>query len=110
MKKNRKLVLLLLLTTAFFNQLSAQVPDAIRVSECGCGAGNLKADQAGRELLDSVVYLETYEGIIYGGDKKVWEYDSDGLTQHFSLYYKDTATAEIYTSSQQDSIPISIGH
>jgi len=104
MKKNRKLVLLLLVITAFFNQLSAQVPDAIRVSECGFGAGNLKADQAGRELLDSVVYLETYEGIIYGGDKKVWEYDSDGLTEHFSWYYWDTDAAVWKGRQQLDSI------
>ncbi len=103
MKNSRKLVLLLLVTTAFFNQLSAQVPDAVRVSERGFRASNPKAAQAERELLDSVVYLETYEGIIYGGDKQVWEYDSEGLTQHFSWYYWNTDAASWSGRQRVDS-------
>ncbi len=101
---NRKLVLFLLVATAFFNQLSAQEPAVIRIAEWGSEARHMKAAQTERELLDSVVYVETYDGIIYNGDKKVWEYGSDGLTEHFSWYYWST-DAEAWKGRQRmDSI------
>lgn len=104
MIKSRKLILLLLVTTVFFTPLIAQAPDAAQVAKWSSGAGHLKAAQAERELLDSIVYLETYDGVIYGGDKKAWEYRPDGLTEHFSWYYWDTDAVAWKGRQQLDSI------
>lgn len=128
MMKNCKLVLFLLVTSAFFNQLIAQKPDDFRVSESGSvtddlraplafvennhsfmlqktsGAGGLRAAQAERELLDSIVYLETYEGMIFGGNKQAWEYLPNGHAEHFNWYFWDTNAATWSSIQQLDSI------
>lgn len=69
-------------TTILFNPLSAQIPVAVPQ----------RAAPVERELLDSLVYLETYQGDIYNGDKEAWTYGSDGLTEQYSWYYWDTGT------------------
>lgn len=93
MIKNRKLILLLLVTTVFFTPLIAQKPDADQIAKWRSGTGHLKATQTERELLDSVVYLETYDGVIYGGDKQAWEYGPDGRSDNYSWYYWDAGAA-----------------
>ncbi len=103
MKKNCKWVLVLLVITSFLNQPNAQIPSAIRVASWGSGVGNLRAAQAERELLDSLVYLETYDGIIYGGNKEVWEYGSDGITEQYSWYYWDSNVAAWMGRQRVDS-------
>lgn len=129
MSKIFTLIVYILVATALFNQINAQVPFVNRNAEMVSYANNLEADyslvgldfhsirnkqmleqpklkaaQAELELLDSIVYLETYEGTIYNGDKKVWEYDADGNNTFFSWYYWGTA-AETWMGRQRlDSI------
>ena len=65
---------------------------------------NSMAAQTERELLDSVVYVETYMGTIYSGDKKMWEYDADGNKTQYSWYYWSTSD-EVWKGRQRlDSI------
>jgi hypothetical protein len=44
------------------------------------------AENATQERLDSIVYLETYNEVIYNGNKKVWEYDENGNRGYWSWY------------------------
>ncbi|MBN1767705.1 MAG: T9SS type A sorting domain-containing protein [Prolixibacteraceae bacterium] len=78
----------------FYSTLNKQSPKQAK----------LKAAQAELELLDSIIYVETYEGIIYGGDKKVWEYDDDGNRTYYSWYYWSTETNSWKGRQRLDSI------
>ena len=86
MIKNRITVLFLFVATALFTQLSAQESDVYEAKGWGAKIGTQKLTQTQQELLDSIVYLETYDGIIYNGNKETWEYRSDGLIDHYSWY------------------------
>jgi len=125
MNKVFTLIVYLLVATALFNQINAQVPYVKRNAEFVSNAGNLEADYslvgldfystlnkqtlkqpklkvapAGLELLDSIVYLEIYDGAIYGGDKQVWEYDSYGNAGFYNWYYWESE-AQVWMGRQR---------
>lgn len=52
----------------------------------------LNAGQTGQERLDSIVYLETFADVIYGGNKNVWEYDETGNSGYWNWYIWNTGT------------------
>lgn len=109
------LIVFITLSTGSFNQINAQIPISILTKEINyvpdyqdlnCLLNGLhffsitndlsvkkvklKAAQAEKELLDSIVYLETYEGVIYGGNKTEMNYDVDGNKKSQCSYYWDT--------------------
>lgn len=129
MKKIYTLLAIVFVSTALLNQINAQIPAIIQTLESSSNAGEpeaeyslvgldfystlnkqslnqakLKAAQAELELLDSIIYVENYDGIIYGGDKKVWEYDADGNRTYYSWYYWSTETNSWKGRQRIDSI------
>lgn len=50
------------------------------------------AENATQERLDSIVYLETYNEVIYNGNKEVWEYDENGNRGYWGRYIWNTNT------------------
>jgi len=104
MKKSHLFVLFFLAATALFIQPQAQVPECIGETAWSTRAGIQKADQTQRELLDSIVYLETYEGVIYGVNKETWDYRSDGLAEHFSWYIWQPSIGGWWGIQRLDSI------
>jgi hypothetical protein len=118
MKSICTLVMLSILSTALVTQLNAQLPEFIQTvnstnyindlqkndsfaefefytpNDLSVKDVPLKIMQSGIELLDSVVYLETYLGQIYNGNKRVWEYDSEGNKTHFSSYFWSSSAQE----------------
>lgn len=44
------------------------------------------------ERLDSIVYLETFNDVIYNGNKEVWEYDKNGSRGYWNWYIWNTET------------------
>lgn len=99
MKKLYTLIVLFIASTGLFAQINAQVPDPILNTEFACFSiantqlptkVKMKAAQVDRELLDSIVSLQVYDGIIYSGNKSELEYDANGNKTYESSYYWDT--------------------
>lgn len=100
MKKNSILFAFCIASTALFHQINAQ----ISLNRQSFGETPQQTAPLELELLDSIVYIESYEGIIYNGNKQAWEYAADGEKSYFSWYYWNTAT-EAWTGIQRlDSI------
>lgn len=99
MKKLYTLIVLFIATTGLFAQINAPVIDPIPNTEFGCFSiantqlptkVTMKAAQIDRELLDSIVSLDVYDGVIYDGNKSELEYDANGNKTYESSYYWDT--------------------
>lgn len=91
MKKTFTLVVFIMATMGLFFQINAQQPI-------------LRAAQTEIELLDSIVYVESYMGTIYSGNKKAWEYDADGKTTHYSWSFWNTTDNDWRNRIRLDSI------
>ncbi|MGE4433330.1 MAG: T9SS type A sorting domain-containing protein [Bacteroidales bacterium] len=91
MKKTIALIVLCMATMGLFIQINAQQPI-------------LRAAQTEIELLDSIVYVESYMGTIYSGNKKAWAYDIDGHKTHYSWYFWSTTDNNWRGRTRLDSI------
>ncbi len=115
MKNLFTLIVLLIASTGLINQINAQVSNSIGFEKnksnieyqnannlmygirffdpanaSSVQKATLKSTQECQEQMDSSVYVELYEGIIYNGNKDEWGYDSDGDKIYESNYYWDT--------------------
>jgi hypothetical protein len=115
---------IIIASTVLVNQINAQTPVSFQTIESSPNAGGpadyslvglelsrqlllepkLKTAQTELELLDSIVYIESFEGIIYNGNKNEWGYDAEGNKTYYSWYFWNTVTESWMGIQRWDSI------